>query len=272
MNGADSQSRPDPPSPPHQRRPAAESFGTDPGRYDRARPRYPDALIARIVSTLPGRRVLDVGAGTGILARQLQAAGCDVLGVDPDPRMAQFARRTGVEVDVAKFEAWDPAGRTFDAVVSGQSWHWVDPVIGAAKAVEVLRPSGRLAVFWSTGKPPPGLDQAFLEVYRRVLPASLAAGLTPDAISATYTALCAKAADGMRDAGAFSEPEQWEFDWQHAYTRDEWLDALPTSGSAVPPDRLGELLEGIGAAIDSVGGNFTMGYVTVAVTAIRGAG
>lgn len=259
----------EPQTPSDQQRSAAQSFGADPGRYDRARPRYPEAVLERIVTGLPGRRVLDVGAGTGILARQFQAAGCDVLGVEADPRMAAFARGTGVEVDVAKFEAWDPAGRTFSAVVSGQSWHWVDPVTGAAKAAQVLRPSGRLAVFWNTGKPPAGLDEAFLDVYRRVLPAALAARLTPDAVDATYTALCARTADGIRASGAFDDPEQWRFEWRQDYTRDEWLDALPTSGDAVAADRLGKLLEGIGAAVDAVGGSFTMSYVTVVVTATR---
>src|SRR5262252_7429504 len=125
---------------PHHERTMAESFGIDPARYDRTRPRYPDALVARIAAESPGPEVLDVGCGTGIDARQFQALGCRVLGVEPDPRMAQFARSTGVEVEVSTFEAWQPAGRTFDTVVAGQAWHWVDPVVGAARAAEVLRP------------------------------------------------------------------------------------------------------------------------------------
>src|SRR6516162_9826685 len=96
---------------PHQQRQVAESFGTNAERHDRTRPRYPDALVERIVATIPGREVLDVGVGTGIAARQLQAAGCRVLGVDPDARMAGVARQTGVEVEVAAFEAWESAGR-----------------------------------------------------------------------------------------------------------------------------------------------------------------
>ena len=48
----------------------------------------------------------------------------------------------------------------------------------------------------------------------------------PDA----YRAVCAKAADGMREADAFGEPEQWRFGWDRPYTRGEWLDQLPTSG------------------------------------------
>ncbi|MEU6126577.1 hypothetical protein [Streptomyces sp. NPDC047123] len=46
---------------PHLHRRMAESFGVDAERYDRARPRYPDALVARIVAAAPGPAVLDVG-------------------------------------------------------------------------------------------------------------------------------------------------------------------------------------------------------------------
>ena len=254
---------------PHHERQAAESFGSDPERYDRARPRYPDVLIERIVAPAPGGLVLDVGAGTGILARQFQAAGCEVLGVDPDARLAEFARHSGVEVEVSSIEDWEAAGRQFDAVVSGESWHWVDPVAGAAKAAEVLRPGGRLAVFWNTGRPPAGLEEAFAEVYRRVLPASLVARLGRRSIEAAHSAMRAKAADGMQATGAFDEPEQWRFEWAESYTRDEWLDALQTSGGAIPDSQLADLLEGIGDAIDAVGGSFTMHYVTFVVTAVR---
>jgi SAM-dependent methyltransferase len=101
--------------------------------------------VDRIIAASPGRAnsgpyCLDVGCGTGISARLFQAAGCRVLGVDPDPRMAELARQGGTETEVAKFEDWDPADRTFDAVIAAQAWHWVDPVAGAAKAAAVLRP------------------------------------------------------------------------------------------------------------------------------------
>ncbi|HMH92212.1 MAG TPA: class I SAM-dependent methyltransferase, partial [Streptosporangiaceae bacterium] len=125
------------PREPHQARHVAESFGSDAERYDRARPRYPDAMVAAIVAASPGPSVLDVGCGTGIAARQFQAAGCRVLGVEPDARMAGLARRFGVEAEVAKFEAWDSGGRAFDVVIAGQAWHWVDPVAGAAQAAQV---------------------------------------------------------------------------------------------------------------------------------------
>lgn len=258
------------PSESHRARDVAESFGTDAARYDRARPRYPEALVQRIVAACPGPRVLDVGCGTGIAARQFQAAGCTVLGVEPDVRMAEWARGRGLEVEVSSFEAWDPAGRSFDAVVAGMAWHWVDPVAGAAKAAEALRSGGRLAPFWYVFQPPPALSEAFAATYRRVLPGSpFAHGAMPslDAYSAFFT----KAADGIRQVGAFGDCEQWRFEWARPYTRQEWLDVVPTAGghsnfSQVERD---ELLAGIGADVDAVGGSFTMRYTAVVVVAER---
>jgi SAM-dependent methyltransferase len=260
-----------PPSEHHRHRQAAESFGVDPERYDRARPPYPDALVERVMAASPGRAVLDVGCGTGIEARQFRAAGATVLGVDPDVRMAEFARRTGIEVEVATFEDWEPAGRWFDAVVAGQSWHWVDPVAGAAKAARVLRPGGRLAVFGHAFDAPPAVTEAFTEAFARVAPDSpFAAGPSRSALE-TYRAMFAAAADGMRAAGGFAEPEQWRFDWEQSYTRDEWLDHLPTTGALtrLPADRLAEVLAAVGTAIDRIGGGFTMPYATLAATAVR---
>jgi SAM-dependent methyltransferase len=261
-----------PPAPePHQHRQVAESFGEDPGRYDRTRPPYPGALVDRIVAASPGPDVLDVGCGTGIAARQFQAAGAVVLGVEPDARMAEFARRTGVETEVATFEAWDPAGREFDAVIAGTAWHWVDPVAGAAKAARVLRPGGLLAPFHHVFQTPPGVLDALATAYQQVAPDS-PVDLQPlrRALDA-YQPLFTKIADGIRKAGGFSEPEQWQFDWERTYTRDEWLDQVPTHGhfNLLPPDKLATVLESVGAAIDAMGGSFTMPYTTVAVTAAR---
>jgi SAM-dependent methyltransferase len=257
-----------PPAESHQAREVAESFGAEAGRYDRARPSYPAALVERIVAASPGRRVLDVGCGTGIVARLFQAAGCEVLGVDPDARMAGHARERGLEVEVATFETWATNGRAFDTIVSGQAWHWVDPVAGAAKAASALRPGGRFAVFWNVFQPPAGVGKAIAEAYRRVLP-DLPAGLWDRPFLEIYETMGAKAADGMRQAGAFGEAEQWRFAWERPYTRDEWLEQVPTFGgfSRIPPDRQEQILAGIGAAVDAAGGGFTMGFITLAVTA-----
>lgn len=249
----------------------AESFGENPERYDRTRPRYPNAMVKRIVATSPGPDVLDVGCGTGIAARAFQAAGCTVLGVEPDPRMAEFARRGGLEVEVATIEAWDPTGRTFDAVIAGTTWHWVDPTAGAAKVAQVLRPGGRVALFWNVARMPQGLADTAAAALRRVLPDMPIPGSAMSGGLEAYQPILTKAADGIRETGGFSDPEQWRYDWEQHYTRQEWLDVLPTHGilTRLPQDALNEVLSAAGAAIDAMGGAFTMPYATGVVTATK---
>jgi SAM-dependent methyltransferase len=260
---------------PHRLREVAESFGVDAERYDRARPRYPDALIERVIAASPGVDFLDVGCGTGLGARQYRAAGCTVLGVDVDARMAEFAQQTGIDVEIGTFEEWDPRGRSFDAVVAGQAWHWVDPVRGAAKAAQVLRPHGLLALYWHVFDPPSQVADAFDDVMERVAPDAPLWNRSTDSNDGGNPAFdlqqgnLRRAVDGIRTAGRFGEPEQWRFEWQRHYTRDEWLDHLPTTGTLtrLAPDQLATVLEAVATAIDGIGGGFTMQYVTLATAA-----
>ena len=264
-----------PPPPPgteaHQHRQIAESFGTDAERYDRARPRYPQALVDRVIAGCPGREVLDIGCGTGIVARQFLAAGCRVLGVDPDARMAELARQSGVEVEVGRIEDWDPAGRLFDAAVAGQSWHWVDPVAGAAAAARALRPGGRLTLFWNAVQPPTDLNEAFAEALHRALPDMPFRMPANTSAADAYVRGFGRVTGGLRDAGGFGEPEQWRYEWEWTYTRDAWLDWMPTTGvlTTAPQEAVAQVLADAGAAIDAAGGSFTAQHTTVALSAVR---
>lgn len=250
----------------------AESFGTDPALYDRVRPQYPAGLIDAVVAAAPGRDLLDVGCGTGITSRQFQAAGCRGLGLDVDERMAAHARSTGVEVEVSPFEVWDPAGRTFDALTAGMTWHWIEPEAGARKSAEVLRPGGRFAIFWYVLQPPPELAEAFAAVYREVLPDS---PLNPQAAVApgsAYARFMDRTADCLLATGAFEDVERPTFPWTRHYTRDKWLDQIRTAGTAqhlASTGKLDAILAGVGGAIDATGGEFTIDSEVVALTAGR---
>ena len=256
----------------HRQRQTAEAFGGEAERYDRARPSYPSAMVERIVAASPGPSVLDVGCGTGIASRLFRAAGCAVLGVDVDDRMAATARRSGIECEVAKFEEWDPAGRSFDALIAGQTWHWIDPAAGAVKAASVLRPGGRIALFWNAFEPPADVRRALGEVQDRVFPGTPNAWAHQGPVADGYARMAGTAAAGLDGTGAFGEVEQWRFEWDHVYSTEAWLDVLPTFGglgSRVPADRLRVLLDANAEVIDAAGGSFVMHYTTVVGTTTR---
>ncbi|MER6973319.1 class I SAM-dependent methyltransferase [Nocardioides sp. NPDC000445] len=251
----------------HRQRQMAESFGADADRYDRARMAYPDELIARILELSPGPDVLDVGCGTGIEARQLQAAGASVLGVEPDARMAAYARSRGLVVEESRFEDWDAAGRTFDAVVAAQAWHWVDPVAGAAKVSDLLRPGGLFAAFWNVYEPPAPVGDALLEGLKEVVPdLPLGLGAMKQA-DKTYEEGARQVGERFVERGGFAEPEPWRFSWSRDFTREEWLDFVPTQGflTRLSPEQCAPVLEVVGAAIDDLGGKFTLNTVTVGI-------
>jgi SAM-dependent methyltransferase len=253
----------------HKDRRRAESFGADATQYNRTRPSYPAALVDDCLNGLAhqaGLRVLDVGCGTGIASRLFRDRGGEVLGVEIDERMAEVARQSGVAVEIDAFESWDRRGRSFDLVISGQAWHWVDPSEGASKAADALSPGGRVALFWNVGVPAPEVEAAFDEVYDRLAP-----GL--DDYSVMLGAFAGHrfetAQKGLIETGRFSAPQLRSYPWDVVYTRAEWLDLLPTHSDhrALPQVRLEQLLASIGDVIDAMGGSFTMGYQAVLITA-----
>jgi SAM-dependent methyltransferase len=250
----------------------AGSFGAEAVRYDRTRPAYPDELVQRIVTAGPGPRVVDVGCGTGKLSRQLIAAGCEVLGVEHDELMAGFARETGVPVEVSKFETWDPAGRVFDAVVAGQSWHWVDAEAGMRQAARVLRPGGQFVALWHVFSTPDPIAKALGDVYAKVAPeAPFRVGHSRDEALKGYLVGCRQTADKFVGTGEFANPEQWSASWDHTYTTAEYLDLFLTMSplALLSSEQVTALADGVSATIDAFGGEFTSNYETLAVAVTR---
>lgn len=249
-----------------EERSRAESFGAAAELYDRVRPSYPPALLDDLLSD-GAIDVLDVGCGTGIVATLLAARGCSVLGVEIDARMAQLAGAKGLSVEVARFEAWNDAGRRFDLMTSGQAWHWIEPRTGAQKAARVLRHGGRVGLFWNLGDPPPVVRQRLMPIYERLEPElsnySIVLGSRsgPDRGSRS----------GLIECGHFGELSVRRFPWCRSYDTAEWLSFLQTHSDhhALPPERRARLLNAVGEAIDGLGGRFEMQYEAVLVSGRR---
>jgi len=143
----------------------ANSFGGAAHNYDTHRPRYPDQLIDDVLAS-GVRRLLDVGAGTGIASMQFVERGVDVLAVEPDTRMASVAQVKGIPVEIAAFEQWEPAGRRFDRVVFAASFHWVDPAVALPKIHSILGDGGKLALIWNRLRPTRPTRAQFESIYK----------------------------------------------------------------------------------------------------------
>ncbi|MPZ28151.1 MAG: methyltransferase domain-containing protein [Micromonosporaceae bacterium] len=131
--------------------PRAFSFGPAAERYDQLRPSYPEAALRWAVGDRPGLRVVDLGAGTGIVTRSLLGLGHEVVPVEPDPAMRERLAATAPEVyPLAGFAEQIPLPDTsVDAVVAGQAYHWFDRDPAHAEVARVLRPGGTFAAIWN---------------------------------------------------------------------------------------------------------------------------
>jgi ubiquinone/menaquinone biosynthesis C-methylase UbiE len=126
------------------------SFDAAADVYERSRPSYPTAAVEWLVPAA-ARRVLDLGAGTGKLTRQLGSQGREVVAVEPLPAMRALGERA---VPTATFlegtaEQIPLPDASVDAVVVAQAWHWVDPDRAVPEVARVLRPGGRLGLVWN---------------------------------------------------------------------------------------------------------------------------
>jgi SAM-dependent methyltransferase len=133
-----------------QHRRQASSFGAVAAAYERGRPPYPPEAVDWLLPA-GASRVLDLGAGTGKLTRQLRDRGLDVIAVEPSEGMReQLARAVpGVPVHAGSAEEIPLPDHSVDAVLVAQAWHWVDRSRAVPEVARVLVPGGRLGLVWN---------------------------------------------------------------------------------------------------------------------------
>ncbi|MBO9576771.1 MAG: methyltransferase domain-containing protein [Sphingobium sp.] len=140
-------------------------FGKAADDYARYRAGFPERFFERLSIQLdlePIMRALDIGTGTGTVARGLAGLGLAVEAVDPSAPMMEQARvldqveGVAVAYQVGTAEALPLPDARFDLATAGQCWHWFDQPRAAAEAIRVLKPGGVLVLCHFDWLPIPG--------------------------------------------------------------------------------------------------------------------
>ncbi|MCW3020014.1 MAG: methyltransferase [Solirubrobacterales bacterium] len=219
--------------------PGALGFSADFGRtasdYARHRAGFPvellDVLAARGIAR-PGARVVDLGTGTGSLARLFAAHGCVVTGVDiAAPLLARAQRQdeeSGVQVTYveAPAEVTGLPGGAFDVVAAGQCWHWFDRAAASREVARLLVDDGTVVIAHFDWIPIAGnvvaaTEQIILR-YTPTWPFADRAGLYPQWLVDLQTA-------------GFTGIETFSFDIDVPYSHEAWVGRVrasaPVSGT-----------------------------------------
>lgn len=225
---------------------AVHGFDRNAADYERARPSYPAEAVAHVVGhgrIGPGRRVLDLAAGTGKLTRLLIPTGAEVVAVEPVPGMrAQLAAAApSVEVHDGTAEALPLPDETVDVVTVAQAFHWFDPPVALAEIHRVLRAGGHLFLLWNTRDRSVGWVRQFGDL---LVDGDSGIERPYDSYyDVDYAAVVA-------GAGGYTPVERWAHRWEQACDEDllvaraasvSVVGALPDDQRAVVLDRVRNL-------------------------------
>jgi SAM-dependent methyltransferase len=204
-------------------------FGRTADDYRRHRAGFPAELLAPLAAHgvgLAHQEVLDVGTGTGSLARLLAPRVRSVTGLDPSPPLLERARQVDAEagisiayrVGTAEHTGLDAA--SIDVVTAGQCWHWFDADAAAAELARVLRPGGLIAIVHLDWIPLPGnLVEATERLIERANPRWTLGGGT--GLHPRWLTDLGRA--GYRDIRTFS------FDMDLPYSPEAWVGRIRAS-------------------------------------------
>ena len=226
-------------------------YGAVAETYDRVRPKYTPAFLARAiaVAAIPrDGRILEIGCGPATATISLAQMGFSIVALEPSVEACAVARQNTaryphVEIINTNFEEWEPEDRSFDAILAATSWHWVAPERKHEKAASLLKDRGALMLLWNTAMQPPiHMFESLSEVFERDLP-TFARFKDRETELSEIRVFAAAAID----SGLFTNLLEEYRSHQVNYSIDDYLQLLTTYSPwiALAPERRSELLEKI---------------------------
>lgn len=214
-------------------------FGKTAVDYGTHRAGFPPVLFERLAAQgigRPGQRIVDLGTGTGSLARGFAQRGAAVTGLDIAPEMLAQAAKLDAAAGVSVAYRQAPAEDTglpdaaFDAVSAGQCWHWFDGAAAGREARRLLVPGGRIAIAHFDWIALPGNVVAASE--------ALIERHNPDWAMGGGNGLHARDITDAALAG-FLDLEVFGFDHPVRYSHEAWRGRIRASAgiaASLPPD------------------------------------
>jgi SAM-dependent methyltransferase len=218
----------------------ATNFGAAAEDFARFRAGFPDSLFDRLAALgigASGETIVDVGTGTGTLARGFALRGANVIGIDPDGRLLDQARRLDVaasvtvEYKIGSAEAIPLPDGVADVVSAGQCWHWFDGQKAALEFSRITKPGGHAVVAYFSWLPFPGnvveATERLIEKHNRNW--KFGGGIGVDFRSLPHL-----------HAAGFSRVETFSYDLDVPYTPEGWRGRIRASagvaGSLAPAE------------------------------------
>jgi SAM-dependent methyltransferase len=200
--------------------------------YATARRPYPDEVAAdlvRLAGLTRDSAVVEIGCGTGQATLPLAARGLRITCIELGSRLAEIARRNladypQVEVVDADFEQWVAPRHDYDAVVSFNAFHWIDPARRYQLTAGLLRPHGSLAFVEPRHVVPAGGDPFFHDMqedYRAVGFAGDGAPGPPEDVPDFR--------DEIEASGFFDDLVVRRYLFTRGYTADEYIALMQTA-------------------------------------------
>lgn len=200
--------------------------------YATARRPYPDEVVddlMQLAGLARGSEVVEIGCGTGQATLPLAARGLGITCVELGGRLAAITRRNleaypNVHVVQADFERWDAPRREYDAVVSFNAFHWIDPERRYELAAWLLRPRGSLAFVEPRHVVPEGSDRIFLEMQQDYRAVGLLGDDGPPSPEQVPDLR-----DEIEASGLFDNVVVHRHLFTHTYTADEYTALMETA-------------------------------------------
>lgn len=125
--------------------------------YQKYRRNYPDEAYKLIYDFCPNKeaKVIDIGCGIGITTNHLAQYYKEIIGVDKETKMISVAeknRSENVSFVKAYAENLPFENNSFDLATIGAAYHWFDHDKAGKEIYRILKPSGKLCVFWKSGR------------------------------------------------------------------------------------------------------------------------